>query len=204
MALEDAQARLTQAEQKAQEVVGLANALKEKSNALAAVEGQLGEERTARESAESQLQIAHEEFGGVRNMLLERDTSICQLQKDVDAARAALETEKMRAEGKLRSSAPLVFFKVLSRLDICCHVAELQKSSTNPSEEMRVLQVAYNEAQGQLKNLETTALDVCRELEGAGVSPRVARWRAAYGLWEGWSPSACGAPFVSAFRRPWG
>jgi hypothetical protein len=39
MALEDAQARLTQAEQKAQEVVGLANALKEKSNALAAVEG---------------------------------------------------------------------------------------------------------------------------------------------------------------------
>jgi chromosome segregation ATPase len=111
MALEDAQARLTQAEQKAQEVVGLANALKEKSNALAAVEGQLGEERTARESAESQLQIAHEEFGGVRNMLLERDTSICQLQKDVDAARAALETEKMRAEGKLRSSAPLVFLK---------------------------------------------------------------------------------------------
>jgi hypothetical protein len=38
-ALENAQARLTQAEQKAQEVVGLANALKEKSNALAAVEG---------------------------------------------------------------------------------------------------------------------------------------------------------------------
>jgi hypothetical protein len=137
-------------------------------------------------------------------MLLERDTSICQLQKDVDAARAALETEKMRAEGKLRSSAPLVFFKVLSRLDICCHVAELQKSSTNPSEEMRVLQVAYNEAQGQLKNLETTALDVCRELEGGG------------GQSSGSSVASClrslrrlvterlRAPFVSASRRPWG
>jgi hypothetical protein len=32
---------------------------------------------------------------------------------------------------------------------------------------MRVLQVAYDEAQGELKNLETAALDVCRELEGA-------------------------------------
>jgi hypothetical protein len=32
---------------------------------------------------------------------------------------------------------------------------------------MLVLQVAYDEAQGQLKNLETAALDVCRELEGA-------------------------------------
>jgi hypothetical protein len=37
----------------------------------------------------------------------------------------------------------------------------------NPSEKMLVLQVAYDEAQGQLKNLETAALDVCRELEGA-------------------------------------
>jgi hypothetical protein len=32
---------------------------------------------------------------------------------------------------------------------------------------MHVLQVAYDEAQGELKNLETAALDVCRELEGA-------------------------------------
>jgi septal ring factor EnvC (AmiA/AmiB activator) len=83
--------------------------LKEKSDALAAVEGQLREERTARERAESQLQIVREELGGARNTLLERDTSIRQLQKNVDAARAALETEKMRAEGKSRSSAPLVF-----------------------------------------------------------------------------------------------
>jgi chromosome segregation ATPase len=109
VALEDAQVRLAQAEQKAQEVEGLANALKEKSDALAAVEGQLREERTARERAESQLQIVREELGGARNTLLERDTSIRQLQKNVDAARAALETEKMRAEGKSRSSAPLVF-----------------------------------------------------------------------------------------------
>jgi hypothetical protein len=76
------------------------------------VEGQLGEERTARERAESQLQIAREELGGARNALQERDTSIRQLQKDVDAARAGLETEKMRAKGKSRSSAPLVFSKV--------------------------------------------------------------------------------------------
>jgi hypothetical protein len=131
------------------------------------VDGQLGEERTARERAESQLQITREELEGARNTLQERDTSIHQLQNDVDAARAALETEKMRAEGKSRSSVPLVFSKVLSRLDICCHVAELQKSSANPSEEMWVLQVAYDEAQGELKNLETAALDVCRELEGA-------------------------------------
>jgi hypothetical protein len=55
MALEDTQARLAQAELKAQEVEGLANALNEKSDALAAVEGQLCEERTARETAESQL-----------------------------------------------------------------------------------------------------------------------------------------------------
>jgi hypothetical protein len=41
MALEDAQARLTQAEQKAKEVERLANTVKEKSDALAAVEGQL-------------------------------------------------------------------------------------------------------------------------------------------------------------------
>jgi hypothetical protein len=78
-----------------------------------------------------------------------------------------LETEKMRAEGKSRSSVPLVFSKVLLRLDICCHVAELQKSSANPSEEMLVLRDAYDEAQGELKNLETAALDVCRELKGA-------------------------------------
>jgi DNA repair exonuclease SbcCD ATPase subunit len=167
MALEDAQARLAQAEQKAQEVEGLAKALKEKSDALAAVEGQLGEERTARERAESQLQIAREELGGARNALQERDTSIRQLKKDVDVVRAALENEKMRAKGKSCSSSPLVFCKVLSRLDICCHAAELQKSSANPSKEMRVLQVAYDEAQGELKNLETAALDVCRELEGA-------------------------------------
>jgi hypothetical protein len=32
---------------------------------------------------------------------------------------------------------------------------------------MHVLQVAYDEARGELKNLETAALDVCRELEGA-------------------------------------
>jgi hypothetical protein len=32
---------------------------------------------------------------------------------------------------------------------------------------MRVLQVAYDEVQGELKNLDTAALDVCRELEGA-------------------------------------
>jgi hypothetical protein len=32
---------------------------------------------------------------------------------------------------------------------------------------VRVLQVAYDEAQGELKNLETAAFDVCRELEGA-------------------------------------
>jgi hypothetical protein len=69
----------------------------------------------------------------------------------------------MRAEGKSLSSAPLVFCNVLSRLEIRCHVAELQKSSANPSEEMQVLQVAYDEAQGQLKNLETATLDVCRE-----------------------------------------
>jgi chromosome segregation ATPase len=76
MALEDVQACLAQVEQKAQKVEGLANALKEKSDALAAVEGQLGEQRTARERAESQLQIAREELGEVRNALLERDTSI--------------------------------------------------------------------------------------------------------------------------------
>jgi chromosome segregation ATPase len=126
MALEDALACLAQAGQKAQEVEGLANTLKEKSDALVAVEGQLGEERTAHERAKSQLQIAREELGGARNALQERDTSIHQLQKDVNDARAALETEKMRAEGKSRSSAPLVSCKVLSRLDICCHVAELQ------------------------------------------------------------------------------
>jgi hypothetical protein len=51
MALEDVQARLTQVEHKAQKVKGLANAPKEKSDALAAVEGQLGEECTARERA---------------------------------------------------------------------------------------------------------------------------------------------------------
>jgi hypothetical protein len=32
---------------------------------------------------------------------------------------------------------------------------------------MWVLHVAYDEAQGELRNLETAALDVCRELEGA-------------------------------------
>jgi DNA repair exonuclease SbcCD ATPase subunit len=167
MVLEDVQARLAQAEKEAQDVEGLANAWKEKSDALVAVEGQLGDDRTARERAKSQLQIAREELGGVRNVLQERDTSIRQLQKDVDAARAALETEKMRAEGKSHSLVPSTFYKVLSRFDICCHVAELQKSSTNPSEEMRVLQVAYDEAQGELENMETAALDVCCELEGA-------------------------------------
>jgi chromosome segregation ATPase len=69
MALEDAQACLAQAERKAQEVEGLANTLNEKSDALAVVEGQLGKERTTRERAESQLQIAHEELGGARNAL---------------------------------------------------------------------------------------------------------------------------------------
>jgi hypothetical protein len=170
---------------------------------LAVVEGQLGEERTAHETAESQLQIAREELGGARNALLERDTSIRQLQKDDDAARAALETKKMRTEVMSHSPAPLVFCEVLSRLDICCHVAELQKSSVNPSDETWVLQVAYDKAQGQLKNLETTTLDVCHELEGAKVSPLVARWRAACGPWEGCSPSACRAPFVSASKIPW-
>jgi hypothetical protein len=63
------QACLAQAERKAQEVEGLANTLNEKSDALAVVEGQLGEERTTRERAESQLQIAHEELGGARNAL---------------------------------------------------------------------------------------------------------------------------------------
>jgi hypothetical protein len=32
---------------------------------------------------------------------------------------------------------------------------------------MGILQVAYNKAQDELKNLETTAVDVCRDLEGA-------------------------------------
>jgi hypothetical protein len=32
---------------------------------------------------------------------------------------------------------------------------------------MWVLHVAYDEAQGELRNLETATLDVCRELEGA-------------------------------------
>jgi hypothetical protein len=46
-----------------------------------------------------------EELGGARNALQKWDTSIRQLQKDVDAARAALETKKMRAEGKSRSQS---------------------------------------------------------------------------------------------------
>jgi hypothetical protein len=140
----------------------------------------------------------------VRNTLLERDTSIRQLQKDVDAARATLETKKMRAEGKSCSLDPLFFCKILSRLDICCHVAELQKSLVNPSEEMRVLQVAYDEAQGELKNLEITALDVCRELEGAegqssGSSVASRPWTLGRLVTE-----QLWAPFVSASKRPWG
>jgi hypothetical protein len=31
---------------------------------------------------------------------------------------------------------------------------------------MRALQVAYDKAQGELKNLEVAALEVCQELEG--------------------------------------
>jgi chromosome segregation ATPase len=108
MALEDAQGCLAQAEQKAQEFEGFSNTPKEKSDALAALEGQLGEERTTRERAESQLQIAREELGGARNTLQKRYTLIRHLQKDVDAARAALKTEKMRPKGKSRSSVPLV------------------------------------------------------------------------------------------------
>jgi hypothetical protein len=41
MALEDAQERLAQAEQRAQEVEGLTSAFKEKSDAMVAVEGQV-------------------------------------------------------------------------------------------------------------------------------------------------------------------
>jgi hypothetical protein len=52
-----------------------------------------------------------EELGRARNTLLEQDTSIRQLQQDVDAARAVLETVKMQAEGKSHSSAPLDFVK---------------------------------------------------------------------------------------------
>jgi hypothetical protein len=39
---------------------------------------------------------------------------------------------------------------------------------------MRALQVAYDEAQGELKTLEMTALEVCQELRGLRVSPQVA------------------------------
>jgi hypothetical protein len=35
---------------------------------------------------------------------------------------------------------------------------------------MRALQVAYDEAQGELKNLEVAALEVCQELEGSRVN----------------------------------
>lgn len=55
MVLEDAHVRLAQAEKKAQEAEGLATAPKENGNALVVVEGQLREERTAREGAQSQL-----------------------------------------------------------------------------------------------------------------------------------------------------
>jgi chromosome segregation ATPase len=77
MALEDAQARLAQAEQRAQEVEGLTSAFKEKSDAVVAVEGQVQEERTAREGAQTQLAL--------------RDAALAEAQTQLERERKALE-----------------------------------------------------------------------------------------------------------------
>lgn len=89
----------------------------------------------------------------MRDTLQQRDASISQLQRDVDAAWAALETEEKQAEGKSRSLNILALRGALSRLDVHFGDAELQKSTADPSREMQSLQVAYNEAPGELKAL---------------------------------------------------
>jgi hypothetical protein len=75
-----------------------------------------------------------------------------------------LKDEKKRAEGKSHPPATLVF---LGSFRIPMLVLQLQMGSMTLSAEMQALQVAYNNAQGDLEALEAVALEVCKEIKRA-------------------------------------
>jgi hypothetical protein len=92
--------RLAQAEKKAQEAEGLATAPKENGNALVVVEGQLREERTAREGAQSQLVLREAALTGAQAQLEREHKALEEVRaqlsqamekvRDVEQASAAL------------------------------------------------------------------------------------------------------------------